>query len=291
MDHARSHSQHPLEAVARAARRAATWGSAARELGVLATVAVRYPLGVVEAGLAAVRPAADAVHDTPVVLVHGYGHNRSGWFLLERHLRGAGFANVVTLNYNPLTADVPELADRLARRVEQVRRRAGTGTVHVVGHSLGGVILRWYVQEAGGDERVSTAVTIASPHAGTLAALAGVGRTARQLRPGSWVMRRLAAGTRPSPVRWVSFYSNTDPLVAPARSAVLTDPALRAVNVLIKDHGHLSIMLCSRVARTIVGLLEGAEDGTSVVPFAAAEPAAHPSSTSPTSSRASSGPR
>jgi pimeloyl-ACP methyl ester carboxylesterase len=244
-----------------ALRRPQTYAGAAREALSMAQCAVRYPLGMIEAAVRTGRPRNDGTHDTPVVLVHGYGHNRSGWFVLDRALRNAGFSSVHTMNYVAWGHEgVPELAARLARRVEAVRRLTGADKVHVVGHSMGGVLLRYYVQVLGGAEFVDTAITIASPHEGTVTALAGVGRGARDLRPGSRVMRRLAA---PSPaaagVRWHSFYSNLDVFVQPSASAVLRHPDLHATNVLAKDHGHVTILLAPVVARSIVAQLEASE--------------------------------
>lgn len=245
-----------------ALRRPQTYVGAAREAVSAAQCAVRYPLGLLEAAFQTGRSRDDGTHDTPVLLVHGYGHNRSGWFVVDRALRNAGFSSVHTMNYVGWGHEgVPELAARLAQRVAAVRRLTGADKVHVVGHSMGGVLLRYYVQVLGGAEFVDTAITIASPHEGTMTALIGVGRGARDLRPGSRVMRRLAA---PAPaaanVRWLSFYSNLDVFVQPSTSALLRHPDLRATNVLAKDHGHLTILVAPFVARSIAAQLQ-------VVPF------------------------
>ena len=200
----------------KALRRPETYVGQARELLSTARCAVTYPLGVIDQIVTTGRPGGDATHDTPVLLVHGFAHNRSGWFVLQDHLRRAGFSSVHTLNYNPWRHDIPQLAARLAERVAQVKAITGAERVHVVGHSLGGLIIRWYVQELGGDLDVNTAVTIASPHEGSQLALFPVpGRTAHELRPGSWVIRRLADGARASDVRWIAYYSNLDMLVSP----------------------------------------------------------------------------
>lgn len=246
-----------------ALRRPQTYVGLAREAVSAARCAALYPLGLAEAALHNGAPKGDATHDTPVLLVHGYGHNRSGWYLVDRTLRQAGFSSVHTMNYVAWGREgVPELAARLARRVDALRRLTGSEKVHIVGHSMGGVLVRYYVQELGGDRFVDTAITIASPHEGTLAALAGVGQGARDLRPGSTVMRRLAAGVaRGSNVRWVAFYSNLDVLIQPAASAMIHHPDLHATNVLVKDQGHLTIMMAPVVARSVVAQLEAAETG------------------------------
>lgn len=246
-----------MGAISTALSREGTYRAYARELVDATRCALLYPLGVIEAAMTTGEPAGDASRDTPVVLVHGFGHNRSGWWFLDRQLRRQGFTSVHTLNYLPLVHDVPALARRLAARVEEVRDLTGQERVHLVGHSLGGVLARWYVQELGGGKTVDTAITVASPHGGTRMARAPIGRAVRDLRPGSVVLRQLDAGARPTPVRWVALYSNVDAFVVPAASAMLTHPKLRATNILVRDHGHISIMVSPAVADIVVAELAG----------------------------------
>ena len=269
-------SVHPVLA---SLRRPQTYVGQVREAATIARCAVTYPLGLAEAALSTGVPKGDRTFDTPVVLVHGYGHNRSGWFLLERRLRRVGFTSVHTLNYLPYLSGVPELADRLAERVEAICALTGSDKVHLVGHSMGGIVSRWYVQQLGGDKRVDTAITIGSPHSGTYAAMIGVGAGARDLRPGSQVMRRLERNAKPSDVRWIAYYSNLDMLIQPASSAMLDHPQLNATNILVKDHGHVSLMLSPVVGRSITYQLQAAEGvvgAASIAPFARPAPADSP---------------
>lgn len=243
-----------MGAVGKALRRPGTYLGHAREAIDIARAVAHYPAGLLDAAIRCGSATGDACHDTPVVLVHGYGHNRSGWFVVERALRRAGFTRITSLNYNPLRHGVPEIAQQLKEHVDLVRTVTGAERVHVIGHSLGGLVLRWYVQELGGDATVATAVTVATPHHGTVAALLAMplGNTAKQLLPGSPIIERLRRGARTTSVRWVSYYSNLDLLVQPSRSAVIGG----GQNVLVKDHGHLSIMLSGRMAASVVEQLE-----------------------------------
>jgi pimeloyl-ACP methyl ester carboxylesterase len=258
---------YPVGHLSTALKRPATYVGHAREVMCVAQAAARYPLGLLESAITTGQPCGDTTHDRPVVLVHGYGHNRSGWHILNRSLRRAGFTSVHTTNYNPLRHDIPELGRQLARRIEVVRSVTGADRVHVVGHSLGGVLLRWYVEELGGDETVHTAVTVGSPHEGTRAAGIGLGRTARQLEPDSWVMRKLTDDARSSDVRWIAFYSNLDMLIRPSSAAMLRDPVFKATNILAKDHGHVGMMTSGLVVRAITEQLEAAEGAGGLAPL------------------------
>lgn len=222
-----------------------------RELASLARAALLYPLGVTAAAdraLLRLMVTEDPVagHRTPVVLVHGYGGNRSNWRPLERRLAAAGFGNVYAMSYNPLRHDIPALADRLVHDCREAMRASGVDRVHVVGHSLGGIVLRYAVQHRGLSAHVGAAVTIATPHRGTSVARLGRGRVAAALRPASDLLTELEVTARPGPVRWSAYYSDTD-LVVPQHSARLGSTPLRGRDVPVADQGHVSILFCDAV--------------------------------------------
>lgn len=255
----------PASAMARAARRPTTYSGHLKELTSTVVTAGMWPLGFKDRGLAELAGASDGSPvDTPVLLVHGYGANKSNWLFVNRYLHQAGFERVHALNYNPFTADIPELAERCAERATELREHFGVDRVHVIGHSLGGIIARYAVQVLG-LRGVDVCLTIASPHGGVrlarrgsyLAALSPFA-SGLSLRPDSAVMTLLRSSARPLPTRFVAYYSNLD-LIVPARRAMIVEPELEATNVLIKDHGHLSIMLSRRLTTSIVDQLGAAE--------------------------------
>lgn len=197
---------------------------------------------------------------TPVVLVHGWVDNRSVFTVLRRQLHRRGFANVVTMNYSVVTHDVVKAAERLGTLVEALCERTGHDSVHVVGHSMGGLVARYYVQRLGGDVRVSTLVTLGTPHAGTRAAHLFVGRAVSQLRRGSPVIRELAGPAPGCATRFVSFWSDLDHVVVPHDSARLDHPDLDAYDVFVRGVGHLSWPVDGRVAHRIANTLARLEN-------------------------------
>jgi triacylglycerol lipase len=218
---------------------------------------------------------------TPIILVHGLVDNRSIFTLLRRALRRRGFGRVITLNYSPFTQDVRSIAHRLGALIEKTCEETGYERVHVVGHSLGGVIARYYVQRLGGDGRVHTLCTLGSPHTGTYAARLAPQKLVKQLRPGSDVMTELAEPAPGIRTRFVAFWSDLDQLVVPKRSARIDHADLMARNVLLRGVGHMSLPIDRRVVREITALLahldeDGATVTAGVSSITAAPPAAVP---------------
>lgn len=254
----------PVAAMAHAARRPATYAGHLKELTSTIVTAGVYPFGFRDPGFEADPRFDDSPVTTPVLLVHGYGANKSNWLFVKRYLLQAGFERVHALNYNPLAADIPALAEQCAERADQVRSHFGTDRIHIIGHSLGGIIARYAVQ-VHRLEGVDVCVSVASPHGGVRMARHGSPiatlspfASGVQLRPDSSVMTLLRHSAQPGSTRWVAYYSNLD-LIVPARRAMIVEPELEATNILVKDTGHLSIMLSRRLSSSIVDQLGAAE--------------------------------
>jgi pimeloyl-ACP methyl ester carboxylesterase len=188
---------------------------------------------------------------TPILLVHGMVDNRSVFTLLRRGLRRRGFGRVHTLNYSLLTSDIRRAARDLADEVEALADETGYERIHVVGHSMGGLIARYYVQRLGGDERVHTLVTLGTPHSGTLPARLLPTPLCRQLRPDSDLVAELAEPSAGCRTRFVAYWSDLDHMILPQGNARLTHPDLTARNELVRGVGHLSLPIDSRVVHGI----------------------------------------
>lgn len=188
---------------------------------------------------------------TPILLVHGMLDNRAIFAVLIRRLRSHGFSRVVTLNYSPITNDIRSAAEGLAAAVEELVAQTGYERIHIVGHSLGGLIARYYVQELGGDERVHTLVTLGTPHHGSLAAHVIPAQLGRQLRPGSDLFEELDAPAPGNRTRFLAFWSDIDQLVVPHDNARLSHPDLTVRNELVHGVGHLSLPINGDVVQRV----------------------------------------
>ncbi|MEU2062266.1 alpha/beta fold hydrolase [Streptomyces sp. NPDC013455] len=243
----------------------------ALEAAILAGHLLLYPTGLVQERRCGGRPATDGTArlpvpaGPPVVLLHGFIDNRSVFVLLRRSLAQHGTQRVESLNYSPLTCDIRTAAELLGRHIEEICERTGSARVDVVGHSLGGLIARYYAQCLGGDLRIRTLVTLGTPHSGTrVAPLADAHPIVRQMRPGSAVIEELA---RPAPgcrTRFVSFWSDLDSLMVPLETACLEHPDLDARNVRVTGIGHLALPVHPAVAVGICEALDAPHPGDRV---------------------------
>ncbi|MFF5975878.1 esterase/lipase family protein [Streptomyces sp. NPDC012769] len=229
----------------------------ALDLAILAGHLVLYPSGLVAERRGPADPGA-ASTTRPVVLLHGFVDNRSVFVMLRRALARHGRDRVESLNYSPLTCDLRTAAELLGRRVEELLARTGHREVDLVGHSLGGLIGRYYVQRLGGDTRVRTLVMLGTPHAGTtFVPLADAHPLVRQMRPGSEVLRELAGPAPGCRTRFVSFWSDLDQVMVPVETARLDHPDLLVHNVRVSGVGHLALPVHPTVA---VGILAALDD-------------------------------
>jgi hypothetical protein len=255
---------------------------AAIEVAWVAAHAALYPLGAV-----AERARPERSHDlsslspvqrglligdieaagTPILLVHGMVDNRSIFTVLRRNLQRRGFHRVLSLNYSVRTGDVREAAERLSAHVEGICADTGFERIHVIGHSMGGLIARYYVQCLGGDERVHTLVTLGSPHAGTATAYLVPHRLGRQLRPGSDVVNELAAPAPHCRTRFLAVWSDLDQMIVPKVNARIDHPDLVAHNVHVRGVGHMSLPINRRAVHQIsMTLAQLDADGATLTP-------------------------
>ncbi|HET6257993.1 alpha/beta fold hydrolase [Pseudonocardia sp.] len=192
---------------------------------------------------------------TPILLVHGIMDNRSVFTVFRRSLRRRGFGAVHAVNYSFFTGDIRAAAYQLRGHVEELRERTGADRVHIVGHSLGGMIARYYVQRMGGTAAVDTLVTLGSPHSGTLTAHLMPTPLARQLRPGSDLLEELSRRAPGCSTRFLVVWSRMDQMVVPQRNARLTHPDLDVEEFELRDVGHLSLPIDPRTVHWVATAL------------------------------------
>jgi len=228
-----------------------------RNVGTLRTALAEWGYAV---AMSAVRPVgflplpgARQRGPRPIIVVHGYAMNRANFLPLAYRLARAGLGPIVGFEYWTL-GRVAAGARQLAWFVEEVQSITGSPQVDVIGHSMGGVVGRYYVQMLGGDGAVANLVTVGSPHAGTDVSEFGIGHPMRELLIGSTLVQRLAFAPAPRDTRVTMIFSHADALV-PARSQEAFDIP-RAERIVYDDLGHVALLGSRRVAHDIIKRLK-----------------------------------
>lgn len=202
---------------------------------------------------------------TPILLVHGMIDNRSIFTVLRRGLTRRGFTSIYAMNYSPATTDLRTAALQLSHEIEKIVEETGYERIHIVAHSLGGLIARYYVTRLGGDDRVHTLVTLGTPHKGTVLAYALPLPVLRQMRPGSGLIKELEEPVPRCQTRFISYWTDADQLVVPQRNGALHHRDLSVRNIKLHGIGHVSLPILNGVVHGISTALAHLEhDGSTI---------------------------
>ncbi len=196
----------------------------------------------------AVIPQSPSAALLPVIMVHGIFRNHRVMGRLGRAFAAEGRRVLAPdLVPNDGSASLNELALQLGEFIERHLPRGEK--CDIIGHSMGGMVARSYVQRHGGRRRVRKLVTLASPHHGTAMAWLYPGRGVRDLRPGSTFLRDLARDEhRLEGILVASYWTPFDAIIVPPRSSEVSVGRSECVPL---AH-HRALVTSRRVARQLV---------------------------------------
>lgn len=195
--------------------------------------------------------------NVPVLLVHGYLCNRGSWLVMKRLLRERLPNPVYTINLEPPLSRIDDYVPQLEARVAQLVSGSGHANVHLVCHSMGGLVARAWLTRNQSWSKVASISMLGSPHHGTEMARAGIGRNVRQMVRGNpWLaaLEGEEAGHSPA-VPVISVHSENDNLVYPPESADLP----WAANIRIEGVGHVQMQSAAVTADLVAANIRKAE--------------------------------
>lgn len=175
----------------------------------------------------------------PVLLVPGWSDDSEQLAPLRERFVEAGWADstVVPLSFEDPVGSNRTHARTIARAIGDLRARTGAPRVDVVAHSMGGLALRYYLQN-GGDPEVRRVVFLATPHRGTWSANLAWGEGGDEMKPGSaFLLSLMDVFPVPPGVHGLTVRTPVDLHVLPPESAML--PPLPDVEVCCPTHAGL----------------------------------------------------
>ena len=193
----------------------------------------------------------------PVLLVHGYLCNHRVWDNLLDPLTRAGHP-VLRVDLEPLLIAIDQYAPLLDQAVERLCHQTGAKQVALVGHSMGGLVIRAWMRSHG-QQRVARVITLGSPHAGTLADRHPLTPNGKQmLWRSDWLQTLAKDETTSTYQRMRLALSPSDTIVYPQREQVLPGAQVTVFEGL----GHMELCLDRRVIDWVLQQLEDTQDAS-----------------------------
>jgi triacylglycerol lipase len=193
----------------------------------------------------------------PVILLPGaFGQELVYWNVWQYFLEKDGF-HVYPASFPRFTfSDLRVSARFLQDKVEEVRAVEDADRVALVGHSMGGLIARWYLKYLGGGKRVAHLSCLGVPHHGTwTAATAPILAGTRQIVPGSPFLVELNDGkVDHGGVPILNIWTKWDGVILPADSALLEAPGVE--NRALSYAGHWGLLVSRRAQAWVKEALE-----------------------------------
>jgi triacylglycerol lipase len=200
----------------------------------------------------------------PIVLIHGYGCNRGLWLPAARWLAARGY-RVSAISLTPLHCRIDDYVPAVAAEIAAVCAASGAPRVALIGHSMGGLVARAYLQACESeavDAAVAALVTLGTPHCGTHIARIGIGENARQMRYRAPWVEELGPRRRPGDAALVAICSLQDNIVSRPLEQRLPLPDARTIRV--RRQGHMSLAASPRILRVVERVLRRAAAGPGV---------------------------
>lgn len=185
--------------------------------------------------------------DDVVVLVHGLFATAGVLRPLRERIEAETGAHSASFTYEP-GPGIRELSTRLEAVVERLPRGA---RLHLVGHSLGGLVARHFAQHAPAstrERRVAETISLGTPFGGVSQARFFPTAAGRDILPGSDVLVALAQGAARAGVPHLSILSPDDNVISPSENAVFAFGDVARVAGL----GHNTMLYDARVQALVV---------------------------------------
>ncbi|PKO62538.1 MAG: hypothetical protein CVU24_03595 [Betaproteobacteria bacterium HGW-Betaproteobacteria-18] len=183
----------------------------------------------------------------PVLLVHGYICNDRVWDKIAQALHQAGHP-VLAISLEPLFTPIDDYAPQIQQAMQQLQHATGAAQVALVGHSMGGLVIRAWLRQHG-SAPVAKIITLGTPHQGTkIATWTPATNTAQMAWHSPWLQALQASETPATRQLMHIALTHHDNIVYPQREQVLADATVTE----FKGLGHLELCLDEEVIQWLL---------------------------------------
>ncbi len=185
-----------------------------------------------------------------VVVLHGLYASAGVWRPLGLTLQEKLDASIFSFSYvpGPGIVELTARVDRLVRLIESPR------PIHLVGHSLGGLVMRNYARAPSCDGRVLQTISLAAPFLGSKKNWLVPGQAGRDLDPSSPLLLALrSASPENERVPHTTIVAQHDEMILPGAYPEF------GRHLLAENVGHNGILFHEETMRIVVETIECAE--------------------------------
>jgi pimeloyl-ACP methyl ester carboxylesterase len=181
-----------------------------------------------------------------IILLHGLFASAGVLRPLRTQIEQDLGAHTASFSYLP----GPSIRTLSLRLAELIDRLPCGARLHLVGHSVGGVVARYYVQVHEPARAVIQTVSIASPFHGTPQARWLPGPIRAEIAPGSELLREIEVTARTCSVPHTSIVAAGDTMVPPSSAVFHYGPT-----IVMDGRGHNTLLFDDEVRNRVVDLV------------------------------------
>lgn len=179
-----------------------------------------------------------------VIMVHGLFHNAGAWISFRRRFHAKGYATAC-FSYASWGTDLEEITRELQEYLREMAERNPGRNIHLIGHSLGGLLLRASLGGMDVPKNVRSLITLGTPFGGSKLAPFALHSLGRYLHYNGEAIRRLAALPHPAHVRALALRSPADYMVLPGDALRCAVPGWREKET--APVGHVAMLYAGSV--------------------------------------------
>lgn len=190
-----------------------------------------------------------------VVLVHGLFHNQSGWLLFQHWFHAQGYT-VACFGYPSWRTDLKTVETNLQNFLKQILTDHPDQPVHLVGHSLGGLLLRGSLSNISGGQQIKTLTTLGTPYQGSKLAPFALNSLGRYLKFQGETIQEIASRPFPRHVRLLAIKVPVDNMVLPqtALNCNLTD----YTEHITRPISHIGMLYSKQIFSSVLSWIQSA---------------------------------
>lgn len=199
--------------------------------------------------------------NTPIILIHGYRHDNSGWTPFRSALEEEKIGPVFAPNLLDPCGDIREMAHEIAAIVQYVHKKTGKPVI-LIGHSMGGLVAAYATQHLVPEGMIRASLSIGTPLKGTRLSRYGYGIAAFQMRHQNEFVNNLHIQMLYNPrTEYFCFGGARDPVIKPTSACLLRsskqDPKH---NTLFPDTGHAALLFDSEIIATLISVVKSLDN-------------------------------